>query len=192
MPETKIKEDVDPNDKVDAPDDGDDDAEEKDAQIVKDDDGNATVKLPQTRREKRRARYDEVAAERDQMRRELDGHKLELERQRAHSAALAAQFDQMRSVQRPEDRKDDYKEQLTSIRREQEMIQATIRKGEITEGQAEDLRKRFYDLQDKWDEMKEARVLEKVGKIIPQQEPGGDEARILQMEFPEEIGRAHV
>jgi hypothetical protein len=167
-------------------DDGGEETSEK-PEVTRDDDGVVAIKPRGTRRERREARYDEVAAERDRFRTEAEATKRELEQFRARQAALEAQFAQQARSQQTQSQPDPFKERLELIRREQEVIQSQIRAGNLPEADLSALKKRFYELDDARDEVKEERILARAQSRRPERDEGAEIAETLAAEFPEVV-----
>ncbi len=151
-------------------------------------DGSVTVsEQPRpTRKERRGGRQaDEVARQRDRadnLERQLAQTREEMQReiQRVHQR-----------IAQPGVGEDPTKTRLSSIRSEQEGIQAQFRSGQIDQPTAERLRTRFYQLDDEAGDIREERAAQRAVRAaqqVAQQNSGQTEEAIMRSEFPDVIG----
>jgi hypothetical protein len=163
-------------------DDDKDEDEGKETAVAEKKDGEVEVRL--SRKEKRSKRYDDLATERDQLRKDKESLEQQLQAQRVQEARVYEYARQ--TVQKPQPGEDPGKKEIENIRREQELIQATLRSDQkLGEQEIDAMKRRFYELEDKrMGSEIERRVAEKLA-AQPKRDPGEDEARILLAEFPD-------
>jgi hypothetical protein len=171
--------------------DGVDEAEGQ-PQVKADDEGGVTVQLPEkkSRKERRaergRDRYEELASRVE--RAEAEARR---SREEAEEVRRQAYRERQEVFRQPPAApvKDNWKSQLDDIRREQESIQVAFRTGAITEqAEVERLKTRFYDLDERREELRYEKLKTELSQQIPQRREGEDEERILRSEFPEVVG----
>jgi hypothetical protein len=144
------------------------------------DQGTRVNLAPQRTRKERRAERDPIRTKNA----EIDTLRQELAAQRQAMIEMQQGLLRQSSTRASEGQRDPFKDSLSSIRREQESISAALRGGNVSsEAEAERLKERFYELEDKKEELRFERLQERVGKSIPKaQDP--NEA-ILRAEYPE-------
>jgi len=154
--------------------------------VVADPEGGVKVQLG-SRKERREARnrerYDEMATQLRQEREQRE--QLAREMQELRAALSRPQPQQYQPPPQREDDGDPYKREINHIRQEQESIQLALRSQAITDpGEIERLRKRFYDLEEKRQDLREERLEQRITKRVPQAQPEGSyEEAILRSEF---------
>ena len=158
--------------------------------VVKEDenDGTVTVDLEparKPRKERREERQDD----------EVGRIRSELAASNARAAALEQQV--ARGFQSIEQRvgqpvEDPFKKRISSIREEQEGLQNMLRTGALTDPNAvERARKRFYELNDEADDLRDQRVVEMAARrSAPQQgqQSAAAEEALIRSEFPDVVG----
>lgn len=177
------------NDK-EAPDleDKDTGADDED-EVTAEADGQVVVR---TRKEKRaersRSRHDELLSELRKTREEAE----QARREASEARALAARGYQAPPQQ--ETAADPYKARVREIRSEQESIQVAFRTGGLTNAEdVERLRKRYYDLEDKIEDLREEKVERRLAAKMPAPRQEGEyEERVLRDEFPEVIANGQA
>jgi len=164
--------------------------EDESPSVSADDEGGVTVRLPEkTRKERRRdrskERYEELASE-------VKRYKDEIERVR-REAEEARQLAYRAATERPHaaparQEEDPYKRELEQIRREQESIQTAFRLGSVSDqSEVERMRKRFYELDDRREELRIEAIERRISSKIPERREGEYEEQILRNEFPEVV-----
>jgi hypothetical protein len=158
------------------------------AQVAEDPEGNVTVSLPEKpqRKERRAAAYSEAKAAAAAAEERAARLEREIAELRGHVMARpsAPQYQQQPA-------EDPHAREIGQIRNEQETIQAAIRSGSIQDGQQlERMRKRFYELDQRKDEVVEDRATRRALDQFRRQQSnqGGDyEETILRSEFPDVV-----
>ncbi len=143
------------------------------------DDGSVSVKLP-TRKEEREARKASFRADRDKDG-ELERLKSERESDRRELQELRGMVMRQSSQQAPQSSGlqagDPYREEMESIRSEQEHLAGILRGGQIPETESKRIRDRFYSLEGRREEMFAERVQARVQRNAPA--PAADPIEVL-------------
>ncbi len=168
---------------------GREDAEDKAS--VEPEEGGVKVKLAGTRRERR----EEYRRERESR----STYTEELRRANERSDRFERELSEMRQLlsrqlaqprESPQQQGGDpYTREIENIRQEQESIQLAMRSGAITsQGELEGMRKRFYALEERRQDLRDERLERRISGRIPQPQPeGAHEEAVLRAEFPKVV-----
>lgn len=172
-----------------------DDKPEKPAKpiVTEDDDGGVRVQLADDEEERpqaRRQRRDNWKAQReDELRRAREENESLRQQQMRMQQEMAQRLAQVES--RMPRGEDPYQREIQEIRRQQELIQTTLRSGSVqSDTEIERLRERFYELDSRTKEVDRNRIKQEVLQEVQRQQSqqsGQYEEQALRSEFPEVI-----
>lgn len=159
--------------------------------VTEDEDGAVRVQLDEEEKPRpaRRERRESWKAGEEELRRAREENEQLRQSQARLEAQVQARFaDMQRQIPRGED---PYEREINQIRRDQELIQTTLRSGAVqNEQEIERLRGRFYELDGRSKEVERARIKREVMDEVQQrqaQQSGQYEEQALRSEFPEVI-----
>lgn len=158
--------------------------------VTEDEDGGVRVQLDEDRPQPRRERRENWKAQREEEIRRVREENEALRQQQARlEGQMQARLAQMeRQMPRGED---PYEREVREIRRQQELIQRTLRSGSVqSEPEIEQLRDRYYELDSRSKDLDRQRIKHEVmqeWQRQQQQQAGQYEEQVLRSEFPEVI-----
>lgn len=172
---------------VERDDDDIEDGNKPDPEVREDDNGGVVVSAP-TRKDRRNQWRANLENETKTAKEEAARARREMEETRAELARIREEMRQPR-VQAKDEGKDQHESELESIREQMETIQSALRSGGVTTmEEAERLRKQFYRLDDRREQIKEERLEKRLASKMPTQGRDAETETtlaILQGEFPE-------
>lgn len=157
-------------------------------EVKVDDEGGVTVNLAErkTRKERRADRYSDVVNDRNESRKEVENLRRQVSEMQSQMYRGFQEVRQIPPQQRAEEQADPHKRQLSDIRREQESILAALKAGGTENPEA--LKNRYYELEDRRNEVIEDRLEARISKKLPRGQQEGDYAtQQLSNEYPDVV-----